>query len=82
MDGFFVPECPEPISTVLCFVVVDVLLGLMVDREDRILPALGAALQGGGDCHIMLGPELFQVLLQPVCREPAHLYTATARDST
>ena len=29
----------------------------------------------------MLGPELFQVLLQPVCREPAHFHTATAGDS-
>ena len=30
----------------------------------------------------MLGPELFQVLLQPVCRKPAHFHTATDRDST
>ena len=82
LDGFFVPERPEPVSTILRFMGVDVLFGLMVDREDGILPALGATLQGGGDRHIMLGPELFQVLLQPVCREPTHFHTATARDST
>lgn len=82
LDGFFVPERLEPVSTILCFMGVDVLFGLMVDRGDGILPALGAALQGGGDRHIMLGPELFQVLLQPVCREPAHFHTATDRDST
>ena len=57
-------------------------LGVMMVFRFVISPALGAALQGGGDRHIMLGPELFQVLLQPVCREPAHFHTATARDST
>ena len=82
LDGFFVPERPEPVSTILRFMGADVLFGLMVDRKNGILPALGAALQGGGDRHIMLGPELFQVLLQPVCREPAHFHTATDRDST
>ncbi len=82
LDGFFIPECPEPIGTILRFVVVDVLFGLVVGGEDGILPALGAALQGGGDRHIMLGPELYQVLLQPICRKPTHLYTTTARDST
>ena len=82
LDGFFVPERLEPVSTILRFMGVDVLFGLMVDRRDGILPALGAALQGGGDRHIMLGPELFQVLLQPVCRKPAHFHTATDREST
>ena len=61
-DGFFIPECPEPVSAILRFVGVDVLFGLMVD--------------------IVIGPELFQIVLQPVCREPAHFHAATARDST
>ena len=56
-------------------------LGVMMVFRFVISPALGAALQGGGDRHIMLGPELFQVLLQPVCREPAHFHTATAGNS-
>ena len=81
-DGFFIPECPEPVSAILRFVGVDVLFGLMVDGEDGILPALGAAFQSGGDRHIVIGPELFQIVLQPVCREPAHFHAATARDST
>ena len=30
-DGFFIPECPEPVSAILRFVGVDVLFGLMVE---------------------------------------------------
>lgn len=80
LHGFFVPEYPESVRAVLRFTGVDVLFSLMVDREDGILPALGTALRRGGNRHIMSDPELFQVLIQPVCRKPAHLHAPTPRD--
>ena len=80
LHGFFVPEYPESVRAVLRFTGVDVLFSLMVDREDGILPALGAALRCGRNRHIMRGPELFQALIQLFCRKPAHLHAPTPRD--
>ena len=82
LHGFFVPEYPESVRAVLRFTGVDVLFSLMAGRKNRILPTLGTALRRGGNRHIMSDPELFQVLIQPVCRKPAHFHTATDRDST
>ena len=53
----------------------------MVDGEHGILLTLSAALRDSGNSYIMLIPQMFYNLLQPVCRKAAHFHTATAGDS-
>ena len=61
---------------------MQLLLRFMAGRKNRILPTLGTALRRSGNRHIMPDPELFQALIQPVCRKPAHLHAPTRRDGT
>jgi len=70
-----------PVCAKLRFLGIDVLFRLMVDRGHGILLPLPAALRDSGNGHIMLIPQLFHNLLQPVCRKAAHFHTATAGDS-
>ena len=62
------------------FVGVDGLLCLMVDGAQGILLMFGAALRDSRDRHIMLIPQPFHILLQLVCRNPAHFYAACSRN--
>ena len=78
---FGLPEYPGPVCAELCFLSVDVLLCLMVDGGHGIFLTLLAALRDSGNGHIMLIPQLFHNLFQPVCRKAAHFHTATTGDS-
>ena len=78
---FCIPEYSVPVCTKLRFLSVDVLLCLMVDGGHGIFLALLAALRDSGNGHIMLIPQLFHNLFQPVCRKAAHFHTATTGDS-
>ncbi|CAN3986315.1 Beta-methylgalactoside transporter inner membrane component, partial [Dysosmobacter welbionis] len=76
-----IPEHSGSICAKLCFLSIDVLFCLMVDGEHGILLTLSAALRDSGNSYIMLIPQMFYNLLQPVCRKAAHFHTATAGDS-
>ena len=79
---FGIPEYSGPVCAKLRFLGIDVLLRLMVDGGHGIFLPLLAALWDSGNGHIMLIPQLFHNLLQPVCRKAAHFHIATSGNGT
>ncbi len=78
---FGLPEYSGSVCAKLRYHSVDVLFRLMVDGGHGIFLTLPAALRDSGNGHIMLIPQLFHNLFQPVCRKAAQFHTATAGDS-
>ena len=72
-----IPEHSGSVCAKLRFLGIDGLFRFVVDGKKRILPALGTALHGSRDSHIVLIPQLLHNLLQTACRETAHFHTAT-----
>ena len=77
---FTISENSGSVRTKFGFVGIDGLLRLMVDGAQRILLMFRAAFWDSRDCHIMLIPQPFHILLQLVCRNPAHFNAACARN--
>ena len=77
---FTISENSGSVRTKFGFVGIDGLLRLMVDGAQRILLMFRAALRDSRDRHIMLIPQPFHILLQLVCRNPAHFNAACARN--
>ena len=75
---FGLPKYSGPVCAKFRLLSIDVLFCLMVDRGHGIFLPLLAALRDSGNGHIMLIPQLFHDLLQPVCWKAAHFHTATA----
>ena len=71
-----IPEHSGSVCAKLRFLGVYGLFRFVIDGKKRILPALGTALHGSGDSHIVFIPQLLHNMLQTICREPAHFYTA------
>ena len=80
MNCFLIRERPESICAKLSLVGINGLLCFVVDGEDGIFPALGAALLLGGNRHIVLVAQPFYSLFQLVHRKTAHLHPASARN--
>ena len=74
LTSFFIRKRPESICAKLSLVGINGLLCFVVDGENGIFPALGAALLLGGNRHIVLVAQLFYSLFQLVHRKAAHLH--------